>query len=129
MKFEYDRQLLCTFSDVRNYTPDLNTIGNFYRLANEKIFAFCNEEDETEIYLTYQIIKSSSDDRYPRTISVHRKKETNTIYTLNAMNCLIEKCNNGVFDRTFQLNWENYKNTIILTVGREVKLVKLKYLR
>jgi hypothetical protein len=42
------------------------------------------------------------------------------------MNRVIEDENNGVFDKNFQLNWNNYKNSIILTNEIGVKIVSLK---
>ena len=42
------------------------------------------------------------------------------------MNKLIADENNGVFDKSFQLNWNLYKNSIILTNEIGVKIVSLK---
>ena len=42
------------------------------------------------------------------------------------MNKLIVDENNGVFDKSFQLNWDFYKNSIILTNDIGVKIVPLK---
>lgn len=96
-------------------------------MADNKIFVFANEKNLREIYLTFNIIKNiDSKIKYPNTISVHRKKHTNTLYTLNAMNRLIEDENNGVFDKSFQLNWELYQNSIILIADPGVKIVGLK---
>ena len=96
-------------------------------MADNKIFVFANEKNLREIYLTFNIVKNiDSRIKYPNTISVHRKKQTNTLYTLNAMNRLIEDENNGVFDKTFQLNWELYQNSIILVADPGVKIVGLK---
>lgn len=96
-------------------------------MADNKIFVFANEKNLREIYLTFNIVKNvDSKIKYPNTISVHRKKQTNTLYTLNAMNRLIEDENNGVFDKTFQLNWELYQNSIILIADPGVKIVGLK---
>ena len=48
------------------------------------------------------------------TILVHRKKQTNTLYTINALNELIKSLNNGVLDKKFPIEWENYQNCILL---------------
>jgi len=37
------------------------------------------------------------------TISLHRKKITNTLYTINALNELIKTINNGVLDTKYQV--------------------------
>ena len=48
------------------------------------------------------------------TILVHRKKQTNTLYTINALNELIKSLNNGVLDKSFSVNWNDYRNCILL---------------
>ena len=49
------------------------------------------------------------------TISLHRKKLSNTLYTINALNELIKTINNGVLDTRYQVPWELYKNMILIT--------------
>ena len=120
------KQLLCTFSNSSQYTTTLSEIPKQYNLIDNKIFIFANENNLRELYLTFNVEKNNQNNRYKGTISVHRKKQTNTLYTLNAMNRLIEDENNGVFDKNFQLNWDNYKNSIILTNEIGVKIVSLK---
>ena len=48
------------------------------------------------------------------TILVHRKKQTNTLYTINALNELIKSLNGGILDKKYSINWNNYKNCILL---------------
>ncbi len=120
------KQLLCTFSNSLQYTEVIKEISNQYNLIDNKIFIFANENNLRELYLTFNVEKRDQINRYKGTISIHRKKQTNTLYTLNAMNKLIADENNGVFDKSFQLNWELYKNSIILTNDIGVKIVPLK---
>ena len=49
------------------------------------------------------------------TISLHRKKHTNTLYTINALNEVVMNMNNGVKDPNTIVPWENYKNSILVT--------------
>ena len=120
------KQLLCTFSNSSQYTSVLSEINQQYTLVDNKIFIFANENNLRELYLTFNVEKRDQINRYKGTVSIHRKKQTNTLYTLNAMNKLIADENNGVFDKNFQLNWELYKNSIILTNDIGVKIVPLK---
>jgi hypothetical protein len=120
------KQLLCTFSNSVEYTNVLKEIPQQYKLIDNKIFIFANENNLRELYLTFNVEKIDRNNRYKGTISIHRKKQTNTLYTLNAMNKLIADENNGVFDKNFQLNWELYKNSIILINEIGVKIVPLK---
>lgn len=120
------KQLLCTFANSLNYIDVLKEIPNQYTLIDNKIFVFANETNLRELYLTFNVEKNDRNNRFKGTISIHRKKQTNTLYTLNAMNKLIADENNGVFDKNFQLNWDLYKNSIILTNEVGVKIVPLK---
>jgi len=82
-----------------------------------KVYLLQNKDNVNEILLTYNInvdnisVKSF----YPNTISVHRKKDSNTLYTINSLNELIKQLNNGILDTRYSVNWKNYENTILLT--------------
>jgi len=122
-----DTQLLCTFVVPTEYKLVIEQVKTFYTLSNNKIFVFNNEKNNNELYLTYNILHTEASlKKLPNTISIHRKKQTNTLYTLNAMNKLITEENNGVFDKTYQLNWEYYKNSLIITNEVSVKIISLK---
>ena len=60
---------------------------------------------------------------------VHRKKESNTIYTINALNRLIKELNGGKEDKSYQVNWNDYRNSIILTDGEGYKTMATKLFR
>ena len=64
---------------------------------------------------TYNIDANIDNKILQDTISLHRKKQTNTLYTINALNECIKIVNNGVLDTTYQLDWENYRDSILLT--------------
>jgi hypothetical protein len=122
-----NKQLLCTFTNSKDYNNTIREIKDFYGVINGKIFLLCNVNNPKELYATYNIeLKDNTPNRFRNTISVHRKKDTNTLYTLNAMNKLIAEENGGVFDKTFQLDWNLYKNSIILTGDVSVKIISVK---
>ena len=98
------RQLLCTFSKNNSYKDDIRKIGELYPNVTIKYFVFQNEKSKNDVYVTYNIEASKTFQKFPSTISIHRKKETNTLYTLNAMNKLIAEENNGIYDKNFNLN-------------------------
>ena len=66
------------------------------------------------------------DDIPQNTILVHRKKESNTLYTINALNELIKKLNDGIVDTKFPISWQHYRNTILLTQHDELKQLRTK---
>jgi len=67
--------------------------------------------------------------RGQNTISIHRKKETNTLYTVNALNEVIRRVNNGVLDKTYQLDWSHYQNSFILTDDSGYRVIELTFFK
>ena len=110
-----NNRLYCTFTTLDSYEKVLNTIQSSYVILFNKIFIL-ESLDKDKIMLTYNVDmnNSSIDSIVDNTILVHRKKQTNTLYTINALNELIKSLNNGVIDKNYKVNWENYKNCILL---------------
>tara|TARA_B100000242_G_scaffold293034_1_gene269926 strand:+ start:1259 stop:1657 length:399 start_codon:yes stop_codon:yes gene_type:complete len=110
-------QLLCTFSNIRNYTDEIKAITNFYEVVFGKVYVLQDVDNVDDLLLTYNINQDNliSSSFYANTISVHRKKGSNTIYTINSLNKLIEKLNNGKIDSNFPINWNDYQNCALLT--------------
>ena len=90
-----------------------------------KIFVLYIKSND-EYVCTYNIDQGNISDLPVNTILVHRKKETNTLYTINALNELIKKLNGGVVDTKFPITWEHYKNSVLLTQHDELKQLKTK---
>lgn len=124
-----NRQLLCTFSNIEKYRLHVEEIRKFYEIYNNRIFVFSNIKVPSEIYLTYNVLNMRKDvPKFPNTILTHRKKQTNTIYTLNALNVLIkEEC--GSLDSSFVLDWKLYSNSLIITGDVSVRVIPLKLFR
>jgi hypothetical protein len=81
------KQLLCTFSNNVQYTETLKEINKQYHLIDGKIFVFANEKNLRELYLTFNVVKKEEIRRYKGTISIHRKKQTNTLYIKRHESC------------------------------------------
>ena len=58
---------------------------------------------------------TSSVGRMSDTITINRKKESETLYSINALNTLIQELNNGVLDKSFRVEWAQYKNKLMLS--------------
>ena len=85
---------------------------------------FSDEDSKSELYVTYNV-EPDDYSKTPNTIMIHRKKETNTLYTVNALNAIIKKANNGVLDKKFIINWPSYENSLLLTDGDELRHIHL----
>ena len=110
-----NNRLYCTFTTLGDYEEVANTIQTSYVILFNKIFVLESLDGE-KIMLTYNVDmnNSSTESMVDNTILVHRKKQTNTLYTINALNEVIKSLNNGVLDKSFPVNWNDYKNCILL---------------
>lgn len=114
-------KLFCTFSSKDGLDDTLREINREYTILYKKIFVLASPESE-EYMCTYNIeLQGGQTKILPNTILLHRKKESNTLYTINALNTLIKKLNGGVLDTSFVINWNDYKNSILLTQGDDLK--------
>lgn len=121
-----NRQLLCTFTNAKDFQQVATEIQAFYEIYSKRIFAFNNAKNPKEIYLTYNVMNMQRGaPKFPNTILIHRKKLTNTLYTLNAMNRLIEE-ENGRVDNTYVVNWKLYENSLIITGDVSIRIIPLK---
>ena len=110
-------QLLCTFTTKENLDKTINEIINSYSIIFNKIYVLQNEDNIKELICTYNVDTTENIDynKVEGTISLHRKKYSNTLYTINALNECIKNLNNGVMDAKFMVPWENFKNMLMVT--------------
>ena len=110
-----NNRLYCTFATLDNFEEITNVIQSSYVILFDKIFVL-ESLDKEKIMLTYNVDTGNSinETMVDNTILVHRKKQTNTLYTINALNELIKSLNNGVIDKSFAVNWNDYRNCILL---------------
>ena len=110
-----NNKLYCTFTTLDDFEKVANNIQSSYVILFNKIFVLESLDGE-KIMLTYNVDMNNSakESMVDNTILVHRKKQTNTLYTINALNEVIKSLNNGILDKKFPINWDNYKNCILL---------------
>jgi len=114
-------RLFCTFAAFDELENVVSTINRRYSILYNKIFILESPQSD-ELICTYNIdMGNTSDVPLPNTILLHRKKESNTLYTINALNTLIKSLNNGRLDKNYIVNWNDYKNSILLTNGPDLR--------
>lgn len=116
-------QLVCVFSIKENLDYTVDAIEYTYFVLFKKIFIL-GIHDSQEFICSFNIDKQNQRKQLPNAMLIHRKKETNTIYTINSLNALIQQQNNGVLDKTFKIDWSNYNNGILLLSNNEIKFLK-----
>jgi len=83
-------------------------------------------KSNNEYVVTYNIDQGNTSEIPENTILVHRKKEHNVLYTINSLNELIKRLNGGVVDPKFPINWQHYRNSILLTQNSDLKQLNTK---
>ena len=120
-------QLLCTFTRQARLTETIDVIVSCNDILFDKIYVFSNQEDTTQLMCTYNIeFTDNFEENIENTISLHRKKQSNTLYTINALNEVIRSKNNGVLDKSFQVDWNEFQNTLILTAESGLNIIPTK---
>ena len=122
---DLNNKLFCTFTTNEGLDSLLEGIQRSYDIMYNKIFVLYVKSND-EYVCTYNVDQGNINGLPDNTIMVHRKKETNTLYTINALNELIKKLNGGVVDTSYKINWLHYKNSILLTQQNELKQLNTK---
>jgi len=122
---DLNNKLFCTFTTLEDLDGLLERITTQYSILYNKIFVL-QVKSNNEYVCTYNIEQGNVNSLPENTIMVHRKKDSNTLYTINALNELIKRLNGGVVDTKFPIQWQHYRNTILLTQHDELKQLKTK---
>lgn len=121
-------QLLCTFTYIDKLPYCLGEVYKTYSVesvSNIKCYSYV--EDENNVVCIYNV--ESSTKRMKDTISINRKKESNTFYSINALNALIRTLNNGVLDKTYRVDWSHYQDMLLLSDSEyNCRAIKIKEL-
>jgi hypothetical protein len=122
---DMSNKLFCTFSTEEDLEGVLENIQEKYNIIYNKIFVLYSKS-QNEYICTYNVDFGNVSNFLENTILVHRKKESNTLYTINALNKLIQELNGGKLDTSYKVNWLDYRNCILLTRGPELKRINTK---
>ena len=120
-----NNRLFCTFTPLMDLDSLIEFLSGRYDIMYNKMFVL-HVKINDEYVVTYNVDQGNVNDIPENTILVHRKKETNTLYTINALNELIKRLNSGVVDTNFPIDWQHYKNCILLTQHNEIKQLNTK---
>jgi len=123
---DYMNRLFCTFTSKESLDSTLDQIKSHYKILYNKIFVL-ESKDCTDLLCTYNIdTENTTPYILNNTILLHRKKESNTLYTINALNILIKQLNEGILDTSYRIPWADYRNTVLLTQGDDIRLLSTK---
>jgi len=114
--------LVALFVERENRDGALQTIKDKFNIQGNKVFILEQDKDEDELIFTFNIEMKDDDkkedlnlDEYGKLIRIHRKKETNTLYTINALNTIL---------KDVDTNWDNYKYSFLTVSSGALKIIK-----
>lgn len=109
-------QLLCTFTKKNILDETIYEIKETYNISFGRIFVLEDVNNSRDLICTYNIDSEKVSGQTMRhTISIHRKKHTNTLYTINALNYVVSLLNDGKMDRNFEVDWKKFRNTLLVS--------------
>lgn len=120
-----NNKLYCTFLQDEGVDEVVDRILEEHDILFNKIFVLVALDDDKTM-LTYNIDGPVYNLQLPNTILVHRKKQTNTLYTINALNEVIRYLNGGILDTTYQVDWTRFRNSLLLTRPGGFKKVRTR---
>tara|TARA_B100001094_G_scaffold331577_1_gene400417 strand:+ start:1831 stop:2265 length:435 start_codon:yes stop_codon:yes gene_type:complete len=120
-----------TGADEDSITNEVNYIVNNMNLTNDYVFLLRNQLEPTKVIITYNAIVARGSSFHPHlyTMRVHRKKQTNTLYTINALNAAVAEQHDGKTGRDLKLDWEHYRNSLLLTVGKKLQVHPIEVIK
>ena len=99
-----NNRLFATFTQLDAIENLIDDLSSSYDIMYNKMFVLF-VKSTNEYVITYNVDQGNVNSIPVNTILVHRKKESNTLYTINALNDLIKKLNGGAVDPNFKINW------------------------
>lgn len=119
--------LLASFIFPERVEWFLSYLDSKFKITKDKVFCYKNLDDESKVIITFKITipegkRLNLKELFPSAITIHKKGDA--LYTINALNKMIEKTNDGVMSnldyKSVIINWNDYQNKLILTNGDEL---------
>ncbi len=120
-----------TTEEDQQIHDEVQFIADHLNLTAPYIFLLRNVSDPSKKILTYNAQTERGKSFNPRlyTMRLHRKKQTNTLYTINALNLALAMEHEGATGRHLKLDWEKYTNTMLLTQGKKLQTYPIEVVK
>ena len=124
--------LLASFIFPERVEWFLNYLETRFSIGKEKVFCYKDNNDESKLILTFKIAipddKSLNlKDLFPSAVMIHKKG--NALYTINALNKLIEEKNEdtkgNIDNKETKIYWEDYQDKFMLIKDKELKILEI----
>ena len=125
--------LLATFIFPERLEWFLDYLDDKFEISRDNVFVFKNLDDESKVMVTFKLVliggkRIDLKSAFPNAIPIHKKG--NAIYTINALNKLIERDNNlevgNIEYKQYKIDWSNYQNKLILLNKNDLTIYNIK---
>ena len=110
---------------------EVENIAATLHLSNNMIFVLRLLDEPDKKVITYNALIQRGEPLNSRlfTMRIHRKETTNTLYTINALNAAVAAENDGQTGKHLKLDWENYRNSMMLVTGPKLVVHPVEVLK
>ena len=100
----------------------------------DKIFIFSVNDSRHQRLVTFNVSDNQLGEKFvefkksnKNSLRLHRRKDSNTFYTINSLNKLIESKNGGTLNPGYKVDWNEFKNQcLVLDKDGQVKCLETK---
>lgn len=124
--------LLATFIFPERVDWFLNYLGTKFSITKDKVFCYKNLDDESKYIITFKLTVQKDKplnlkNLFPSAVIIHKKG--NAIYTINALNKLIENLYpesiGNIDNKSIKIDWNEYQNKLILLNGEDLTIFNI----
>ena len=124
--------LLASFIFPERVEWFLNYLEVKFNINKDKVFGYKNLDDESKVVINFKIVIPEDKplnlkNLFPSAVSIH--KRGNALYTINALNKLIEQkfpeSIGNVDNKSIKVNWDEYQNKLILLNGKDLTIFNI----
>jgi hypothetical protein len=112
--------LLGSFCAPENIDIMTNIIHKNYKPLGDKIYMFSIDKED-DVLLTYSI-QNSEWTKFSKTIRLNRNSETNTLYSINAINEILKELD---YSKGGKINFLDYKNSLVIISRGNLMIKKI----
>jgi hypothetical protein len=134
---EYHTRLVATFTNEASINQTIEFIKKNLTVENNRLYVYKDLSELDKLLLTYNILlpKNSNKESFPvskkvkSTIFIHRRRETNTLYTIDGLNEAIKTINEGILDIKFIVDWKQFENRLLLEKNGALNSIPIEFCR
>jgi hypothetical protein len=124
--------LLATFIFPERVDWFLKYLETKFSITKDKVFCYKNLDDESKYIITFKLTVQKDKplnlkNLFPSAVIIHKKG--NAIYTINALNKLIEnlfpESIGNIDNKTIKIDWNEYQNKMILLNGEDLTIFNI----